>query len=711
MSDWKYERIIVGLQDIKIKSAYYSDEDNLLQEFYIPVLSNSVKYDRIAGYFSSNTLAIAAKGIAAFVKAGGRIRLIANVVLSENDQEAIKRGLLEKEKEVITEIENLEDQLKKDHIRMLGWMVKNNLMEIKIAVVKSGIEHQKTGILEDSSGNIVSFSGSDNETVQGWLHNDEQFHAFCNWKEGDRAHLSPDIERFDRLWGDRGVRVRVYNVSEAFKKGLIRNAPSDDEEFGKLSCRVTDQLLREHSQRYSHDKKPSGIKLRDYQNQAVKKWVDNSCKCIFEMATGTGKTFAALACLERLLSEQNKTVTVIGCPYNHMITQWKENLEEYGLKINTLIADSSKSNWKDELADNIRDINNDVAEHLIVLTTHDTFYRDDFLEIIRIAKVKLFLIADEVHGMWSEKRKCGFITDYEFRLGLSATPSRWFDAEGTQELFRYFNAEDENNKFVFSLEQAIRTVNPETGETYLAPYEYKPYFAELSEAELEEYEERTKDIVKAYHKAKRKVEKHKYFVLLCKQREDIIRNAAGKYESFREIIEAIGKLKYCLIYCSPEQINTVQKLLIEKNVKQHKFTQNEDIRPDQRYGGISERDYFLKNFSNGTYQALVAIRCLDEGVDIPQARTGIILASTGNPRQYIQRRGRLLRRYPGKDKSVIYDVIVLPPPKSCLPPSLIELERKILSREFQRYQEFAYIATNVLECIKRIQEVEEKLNL
>jgi len=323
----------------------------------------------------------------------------------------------------------------------------------------------------------------------------------------------------------------------------------------------------------------------------------------------------------------------------------------------------------------------------------------------------LFLIADEVHGMWSEKRKSGFVADYEYRLGLSATPSRWFDPEGTQELFRYFDVEEENNRFVFSLEQAIRTVNPETGETYLAPYEYKPYFGELSEEELEEYEERTKDIVKAYHRTKNSEEKQKYFVLLCKQREDVIRNAAAKYETFRQIIDDIGGLEYCLIYCSPEQINTVQKILIEKNVKQHKFTQNEDIRPDQRYGGISQRDCLLRNLGDGMYQALVAIRCLDEGVDIPQARMGIILASTGNPRQYIQRRGRLLRRSSGKDRAVIYDVIVLPPPNSGLSAALVDLERKILMKEFQRYQEFSDIALNVLECISKIHEVEGRLNL
>ena len=199
----------MGLRDVNLKAVYYSDQDNLLMDFYIPVLSNSVKYDRIAGYFSSNSLAIAAKGIAALIESQGRIRMIANVFLSEEDQEAIKRALLQKEKEVLIEIESLKDQLKKDHIGMLGWMVKKNLLKIKIAVVKNGIEHQKIGIMEDSEGNKISFSGSDNETVKGWLHNDEQFHVFRSWIHGDINHLQPDRKRFESLCHNRGKSVRI----------------------------------------------------------------------------------------------------------------------------------------------------------------------------------------------------------------------------------------------------------------------------------------------------------------------------------------------------------------------------------------------------------------------------------------------------------------------------------------------------------------------
>lgn len=225
----------MSLKELNLKSVYYSDDCSLLTDFYIPVLSNAVRYDRIAGYFCSNSLAIAARGIAELIKNNGYVRMIANVIISEEDQGAIKEALKNKEREILVEIDGLEDQLAKDHIKMLSWMIKSNLLEIKIAVVKNGIEHQKMGILEDKEGNKISFSGSENETVSGWLNNDEQFHVFCSWKEGDLNHLTPDVERFNVLWNDRGNAVRVFPVSEAFKLGLLKNAPKSDSEFQKFS--------------------------------------------------------------------------------------------------------------------------------------------------------------------------------------------------------------------------------------------------------------------------------------------------------------------------------------------------------------------------------------------------------------------------------------------------------------------------------------------
>ncbi len=266
--------------------------------------------------------------------------------------------------------------------------------------------------------------------------------------------------------------------------------------------------------------------------------------------------------------------------------------------------------------------------------------------------------------------------------------------------------------FVFSLNDAIKTINPNTGETYLTPYEYRPYFTKLTDDELNLYLEKTKKIAKAFYKSKGD-EKNSYFELLCIERQKIIKNAINKYNVLLEILNDIGDLKHGLIYCSPEQIDLVQEILNGRQIIQHKFTQEEGTSPEKTFGNLSERDHILEQFNNGEYQCLVAMKCLDEGIDIPQARSSIILASSGNPREYVQRRGRLLRRFPGKDKSIIYDVIVLPNVNDSVNQEepFDDIERRMVKAELQRYEEFALTALNVVECIKIIKEIEYQLGL
>jgi len=338
-----------------------------------------------------------------------------------------------------------------------------------------------------------------------------------------------------------------------------------------------------------------------------------------------------------------------------------------------------------------------------------TLARDDFIKIIGTANTKLFLIADEVHGVGAPERKKGLLENYHFRLGLSATPRRWFDFEGTDELFKYFGG----TVFEFPLEKAINTINPSTGRTYLSPYEYKPYFVELTEEELNGYERETKKIAKAYHRSKDKGEKDKWFSLLLIKRQKIIKNAVNKFDAFGRILEEIGEIKDCLIYCSPQQINKVQVVLNsykKQNILQHRFTQKEGVKPEDKYGGLSEREYLLQELSEGNYHVLVAMKCLDEGVDIPQARVAIILASSGNPIQYIQRRGRILRHFPGKECAIIYDFIVFPSLKG-LPKEIVEIEKKIIAKELNRYIEFAEIALNSVKCIRKLREIGERFEI
>ena len=696
----------MGLKDINLKPVYYSDENNLLQEFYIPVLSNSVKYDRIAGYFSSNSLAIAAKGIAAFIKAGGRIRLIANVVLSEKDQEAIKKALLEREREVLTEIENLEDQLKKDHIKILGWMIKNNLLEIKIAVAKNGVEHQKIGILEDSNGIKISFSGSDNETVKGWLHNDEQFHVFCDWKEGDREHLLPDIDRFNCLWLDKGRRVRVYSVSDAFKMDLIQNAPSDELEFEKLSDSITEELLQINAERCGYYKKLRKIKLRDYQIKAIEKWVANSCRGILEMATGTGKTFTALGCVKNLLEKEKNLVVIITTPYTHLGQQWQKEIRAFGLTLNQQIfADSSNRSWRHQLADGLSDITLGHLNIVLVLATHRTFSSNDFIKIITDNKkdFNILLIADEVHYLGATKAVSGLLDEYDYRLALSATPRRWFDDIGTKTIFDFFG----DVVFEFSLKQAIGTINHETNQTYLTPFKYNPIFISLNDDEIEEYINLTKSIINKLVRLQKEDTVEEQINILRFIRANIIKSAKNKYEALVKIIdEHLEDIAWTIVYCNPEQIDTIMQEFNKRDIRTHRFTMNESTIPDAKRNGMSERQDILNKFSNKEYQALVAMKCLDEGVDVPQARTAILMASSGNPREYIQRIGRVIRRYKNKNLANIYDLMVIPS-QEYLPLDLRRVEFEIFTKEMRRYEEIATIAVNNSEALSKIYDLRD----
>lgn len=701
----------MSLKDLALKKSYDSDSDDILNDFYILALSQSVTYKRLAGFFSSSALAVAARGISKLISNGGHMKLIASAKLRKSDIEAIREAYENPEKViekmVLEDLENLEDKFVEDHVRALGWMVAKKKLEIKIAIVygedelpldeksieKQGIFHQKVGIFEDERGNQISFSGSDNESASAWQSNIEEFKVFRSWMEAEKEYLDADCKKFEKFWMGRPKKTKVIDVPSAVKRKLIEIAPDNVEVL---------HLDRWSKKRDEIWKKP--VELWDKQKEAVNSWLTHGGKGIFEMATGTGKTFAALGALEKTLEREKKLVVVIACPLIHLAKQWAREIEKFGIYCDTIIADSSNPNWKNKLADHLLDIENGINEKLIVLTTHATFPTNDFRKIIIKAMEKLFLVVDEVHGIGAPKGKEGLIEEYIFRLGLSATPKRWFDLEGTEALFKYFG----DVVFEFSLKEAINNVNPDTGKAYLTPYEYKPYFVELTEEELQKYEEETAKIAKAYYRSRDEKGREEWFSLLCIKRQNIVKNATNKYTAFKKILDEIGEVKYCLVYCSPQQIDRVQKILNEKNIIQHKFTMVESTKPEDKYGGLSERQFLLQKFSEGTYQALVAMKCLDQGVDIPPARIAIMLSNSGNPREYIQRRGRVLRPFPGKEKAIIYDIIVIPTLSINVSEDFLELERKILVKELKRYKEFAYVASNCLECLDKIDDIEEK---
>ncbi len=701
-----------ALRGLPLKRCYDSDSDDLLGDFFVPALSVSVRYKRLAGYFSSTSLAVAARGLSRFVLNGGSMQIVSGVRLSREDIEVIKQvkegktALLDEL--LLGSLEDLEAEFVRDHVKALGWMIAHGRLEIRVALPTvdddlaiplgpskvGGIFHPKVGILEDAKGSVVAFSGSDNETASGWTRNIEEFKVFRSWVEAEKPYLESDQEKFEKYWNDRAFRTKVVDLPIAVRDKLIQIAPPHFEEIDL--------------EKWSREA-PIGHrapKLWEHQNRAIQCWLDNGKKGILEMATGTGKTFTALGCLRRVLLDEPRLVTIISCPYDHLVKQWNDDVKEFALPCATLIADSSAQGWKGHLSNALSDIRTGVSSKLIVLTTHDTLSGDDFKAIITKAVTPLFLIVDEVHGVGAPKRSEGLLDEYKYRLGLSATPRRYFDDEGTEAILNYFG----RTVYELTLAQAIRTINPATGKTFLTPYEYKPIFVHLNQKELLKYESETKKIARSYYQSRGGLEREALFALLCFKRQEIVKNAEAKFEALRNILDDLGSnLNHCLIYCSDQQIDRVLRLLKERQINYHKFTMVEGTKPEDQYGGLSEREFLVQGLGSGTYQVLVAIKCLDEGVDIPTAEVGIVMASSGNPREFIQRRGRILRRPQGpstKEVAVLYDVIVSPSDPSAVVNDLRELERVIFQKEMGRYKEFADTAINSLECLNKLYALE-----
>jgi len=704
---------MTSFRELQIKRSYNSEKDNILEEFYIPVLQKAIDYKRVAGYFSSSSFYLAAQGIAQFVVNGGHMQLIVNIQLSQKDFDEIQSSLNNPEHIIenilLEDLEDIQDACVKDHVAVLGWMIANSYLEIKVGYIKEPITHydilhQKVGILRDREGNIITFSGSNNESASGWLLNSEKFKVFCNWDAGVEEYIAQDENDFLELWNNSSAKTGVIPFPEAVKKRLIAIAPKNEDDLQTILNKIKKQKST------TDTPQQPGIILRDYQEQAIKDWTDNDYRGLFEMATGTGKTFTAIGAAKELLDQEPQLVIIISCPFLHLIPQWQKSLQALGVDLPSIIASSNDPKWQEKLQGKILDMRLGRLNRFIVLTTHDSISSPRFRETIGELRHPVLIIGDEVHGMGSTSRLQGLLPSYRYRLGLSATPSRYFDDAGTAELFNFFD----KTVAKFDLHDAINTINPATSETYLAPYEYYPIFVDLNIGEFDKYIKLSKEIAQLYARPRRTLKDDKMIEHKLRQRADIIKNAESKYTAFRNLIadlNAKNAIKHTLVYCSPEQIQPIQDLLREeKRIVQHRFTSDEDaIRKQSKYGGMTEREHLLKNFDEGAYDVLVAIKCLDEGVDVPSTQTAILMCSTGNPKEYIQRRGRVLRRFPGKEKAIIYDFIIIPDLGGT--GIMEEFEKKIVQSQFQRIEEFVEESLNKGDIKRELFKIKVKYKI
>lgn len=702
--------------DMLIKPSYDTIQDDLLVDFYIPVLEHAKRYDRISGFFSSTSLAIAARGIAGLIRNKGKMRLLTCQKLSKDDVTEIQKYVRHADsligEKMISEMDDVEDAFKRDHVAALGYMLQQGYLEMKIAVLydtdaesrkvgslKNAILHQKIGILYDSNFHGISFSGSNNESATGWLENIEEFKTFKSWKEGQKEYFMEDCDRFERLWNlenDKHTGMYVMDLPDAVKQHFLQI--SNDFRLDSIS---TKEYLKQNKQIFfikeENDKKEP-LSLYYYQKCAVNQWIENGHKLMLQMATGTGKTRTAFGCMECACRDiKSGLIIVVATPQITLTRQWIKDIEKLQLDIDEYIeVDGTIHDWRINMRKSLQRVYIGQFNHFVIFTTHDTASNEDFIDILQTygPGETIFFIGDEVHGMGADKTRNALQSKYEYRLGLSATPKRWFDDEGSHLLEEYFG----NKSFNFGLREALETINPRTNLPFLANYYYYPCFISLTDDELEKYRELSQKISRLSHDKDSDLNELRTRFLM--RRAEILKNAENKYQKLHDILEKLGpNIQDTIIFVSPQQIDKVMMILREHNILAHRITEKESQHKSNKYSGLSEREYIIKQFETGSYQVIVAIKCMDEGIDIPSAHCGIIMASSTNPREYMQRIGRIIRQDGHKSFATLYDVVVEPEHDVIQDDDLKKIEKKVYEKEMARISDLSKEAINRAQVV------------
>jgi len=707
-------------------------------EFYLNGLNNSIEFHLLLGYFSSAAINLLSLGFATFISQGGKMKMVINHLLSEKDKNTIKNAEhVHSQNEVfdLTDVSNLSrilDEYDHHFFNCLAYMIAQKRIEIKIIKPKGndGIVHYKEGVFSDGV-NYVGYSGSCNFTFYGLSVNKEKLNFNLSW-EGDifKKKINKQLNIIDDYFHERTNDVEYLSVDEIEvviknkygnkdidellvqegkliekKMSLISNTKLK-KAFLELSNKI--QVLR-RTPKFPYPEGP-----REYQINAYNSWVANDFKGMFAMATGTGKTITSLNCL---LNEYKKTDiyrAIITVPTTALVDQWKKECAKFNFK--NIITVSSKENWDNNLAF-FNTASKLIDTSYIVIVTYASLPRAKFQSYFTQLPKDTILIADETHNLGSP----GLLTllsniHLEKRIGLSATPHRKFDEPGNQAIQEFFN--DEPPYIVsYSMEEALKV-------GWLCKYTYHPHIVKLTDQEMEKYKELSLQLLRMglFDKATGSFKSTPEIEKKLLERKRIIHKAANKLDAFKDILrnefDKRKSLKYTLIYV-PEGIEVSfdekdysvetddENRLINEYTKAVSHT-DDSIMVKQFTANSTNREEILKNFEESKIHVLTSMKCLDEGIDVPRSELAIFCASTGNPRQFIQRRGRVLRLHNDKIHATIHDLVVVP---EISDESTFEMEKGLVQKELERVVDFANLAMNKTDTYEMLKTILDYYNL
>ena len=717
------------------------------EKFFNDGLKNSCSFDLQLGYFSSATISVLAEGFATFISKGGNMRLVINQIVSEEDKEAITEGMMGNVIDCMdlsdfTELRKIFDEYQEQFFKCLSYLIVKDRIDIRIIKPKGkkGIAHTKSGQFRDGE-TVTSFTGSANFTISGLFNNIEEIKI-------DRSD-SPDImtqnrivsqkEAFDAIMN--GERRDIEYLSAKELEAAVASCYHDTSIDELLD--VEQQLDRIRLQRKANKAILEGVKgvsedihfetvephfpypsgPREYQQQAFENWKNNGQKGLFAMATGTGKTITSLNCLLEIYKRKGYYKAIILVPTITLVNQWEQECHKFNF-MNVIKVYSKNPLWKEDVEsihfnEEYR-LKNERETSYVIISTYASYTREKVFNTLNgFSKKQLLLIADECHNMASGSilKRLAYIP-YLRRIGLSATPDRQYDDEGNRNLRKFFGAEN-HYTYEYSMEEAIR-------KGVLCKYLYYPHIVRLTTEELEAYVELSERIAKYFNDdtcSFAKMDEGLKMLLLARKR--IVHKAANKLKAFEDIIkkryQEKGNLKYSLIYVpegnEPNYLEVEDDTLNQDEDSEHLidlYTKSilkldDKITVRKFVSGQKDREEILEEFASGKLQVLTSMKCLDEGVDVPRSELAIFCSSTGNPRQFIQRRGRVLRTHPKKKMAVLHDLVVAPEinPNS----SSYRMERAMLKSELIRVNNFALLSENPSYSELELREVMEHYGL
>ena len=666
------------LQLLDLSFSYTSESDDLFNDFYAPVLSVAKEYKRAVGYFSIGVLFNTPQALSSIVTQNGSIKIIFAKIVSEEDFLAIKNGL-----ELMfsdEEMQHLDEAITYDkspllsyRVKLLGYLFQKGVLEIKVAIRRRGMFHQKIGIVSDDQGNKISFSGSMNETNSALNHelNSEEISVFKSWNAGQTEFVQKHDSDFDRLWSNTSSEHTVVCDLPTVIRDKLDLISQD------TSFRPSVETERSLIEKYFGSKPEVNVKgprvptnisgrafqIREHQTKALQAWAANGFRGILELATGTGKTITSIYAATKIAEQNSGVALVVAVPYVNLGDQWIEELKLFN--IHALRCYGSKDKWLKKLKEYFKRNRSEQREFIALVVVNKTLKTEDFQSCLHQFEMrKTVFIGDECHHHGAEIYHDRLPADAKFKLGLSATPFHYLDEENNQRLRSFYG----DVVYEYSLFNAIKN-------NILTPYEYYPIPVELTPDEATQYNLVTTKIGQIISSsADAQTETGEFLQSLLMQRARLVGTARNKLVELERLIAETGVNKHTLFYCSDGSISDeedefsyfapddeiaevkqrylVQQILRKHGVRASPFTSNES-----RYS----RSEILRQFKQGDIDALIAIKCLDEGIDVPACNTAFLIASSRNPRQFVQRRGRILRRSPGKEKAIIYDFVPILP--------------------------------------------------